>query len=545
MHPVPFRRDESIPPFKEKVLTAENTRRNKSKGFMSATREIVWELLFVKNDPDDYIRPWLRTPGTVLEGFLLACILASLAVSIMDSMSSWEPQSPESRCWAICCDPKHGRCKPDTCEAHKNDTIVDPACSFAMSWVHVRDYSLHILMAIFTVEYAGRLWTCVENPQFARPFRGRIAWMRLPLSLVDLFSVLPFYIDAIFSTDDDNGPNSSYVLRAVRLLRIMTVLRLERPLKAIHVMVSVCGRKSEELLVTLFGACVLILLFGSIMYILEFDENPEMFPNIPAAMWWCVNCLSTVGYGDAVPITPAGQLLGALAAFLGVGLFAMPAGILGSGFLEVYEERKSTLHVSHKADSMWAEHAKIKKRRKKLSRAEKEKEKAREKERQRVEGGSGQRVSYSSDDTPGDHAGGGSGLNSAELVPVPGHGTDSAGHVTGSSGHVTGSSPLGESRAASSSHHQLQPRLERSASNRSVFSVCSEESWMSDGGAIHQTLSDMNLRVGAVEGSIQELHTMMERQEALLQRLLEAHSAPAAGGRVEAAARNATSVSFV
>lgn len=55
MHPVPFRRDESIPPFKEKVLTAENTRRNKSKGFMSATREIVWELLFVKNDPDDYM----------------------------------------------------------------------------------------------------------------------------------------------------------------------------------------------------------------------------------------------------------------------------------------------------------------------------------------------------------------------------------------------------------------------------------------------------------------------------------------------------------
>eukprot|EP00961_Rhodomonas_salina_P008115 110117-Rhodomonas_salina.2 len=185
-------------------------------------------------------------------------------------------------------------------------------------------------------------------------------------------------------------------------------------------------------------------------------------------------------------------------------------------------------------------------RRKKLSRAEKEKEKAREKERQRVEGGSGQRVSYSSDDTPGDHAGarhqplfaarlvhtvrarrrlaflfavrlfaaaGTEVLHSAagtqmllvlnhgmrvyrrrgqraqlrrsadpppnaprsplctllthiaclgpELVPVPGHGTDSAGHVTGSSGHVTGSSPLGESRAASSSHHQLQPRLER------------------------------------------------------------------------------------
>ncbi|EKX51131.1 hypothetical protein GUITHDRAFT_103052 [Guillardia theta CCMP2712] len=269
-------------------------------------REIVWETIFVKEDEELYMS---RTPRA---------IAGEIAASTGENAA---------------------RRSAKLMRTYRADTAVDDVCQFALSWGVFRDRTLVVLLVIFTTEYVLRVWSCVEDVRFRSPVFGRVKWMRQPMSLIDLFSLIPFYIDILVSEHDTHG--SSYVFRTIRLLRIITVFRWKRPLKAMHILIEVASKKQEELMVTFFGSMILILLIGSFMYVLEGDANPEMFPNIPNALWWCISCLSTVGYGDVVPITWMGKMLGSLASVLGVGLFAMPAGILGSGFLEVYAERKS------------------------------------------------------------------------------------------------------------------------------------------------------------------------------------------------------------
>merc|ERR1712194_659515 len=97
------------------------------------------------------------------------------------------------------------------------------------------------------------------------------------------------------------------------------------------------------LLATMFLAGLLLVVAGTVMYHIESSEN-EMYPNIFIAMWWAVTALTTVGYGDIYPITPMGRLLGSIVAFIGVGFFALPAGIISSGFQEVVKARKAEAH---------------------------------------------------------------------------------------------------------------------------------------------------------------------------------------------------------
>ena len=307
-------------------------------------REVAHELLFVKSDVGLYHRPFLRKPGQILEGLLLCAIFLALALSIADSFNSLEIDQPESHCWYHCCQ-TYGHCSTETCAKHQNEanetSSTDGVCDRALLYTRFRDDATWVLLFVFSLEYVLRVWCCIEDSALPRhAVKGRVAWMRQPMPVVDILSLIPFYIDRIYS-EHPGGLHQPNFLRTIRLFRIFSVFRWERPLRAMGIMADVCHRKREELGVTLFGAMLIILILGSLMYAIEAEGNAEMFPNIPSAMWWCVTCLSTVGYGDVVPRTWAGKLLGCLAAFLGVGLFAMPAGILGSGFLEVYEERKA------------------------------------------------------------------------------------------------------------------------------------------------------------------------------------------------------------
>ncbi len=179
---------------------------------------------------------------------------------------------------------------------------------------------------VFSIEYALRLWSCVEEPRYQRSVRGRLRFAVTPLALVDLLAVLPFYL-----------PFVRVDLRMLRMLRVMRILRvakLGRYSESLQTLGRVFAAKKEQLVSTLFILALLLIIASCVMYYVERDAQPDRFPSIPATMWWAVTTVTTVGYGDLCPVTPAGKFVASLVAILGIGMFALPTGILGAGFLE-------------------------------------------------------------------------------------------------------------------------------------------------------------------------------------------------------------------
>src|SRR5688572_7999302 len=156
------------------------------------------------------------------------------------------------------------------------------------------------------------------------------------MAIVDLLAVAPFYL-AFIHLD----------LRVLRALRLFRVLKLTRYSRSLQMLASVLRAKRGELAVTLFAIVLALLMASSLIYYVERDHQPDKFESIPAAMWWGVATLSTVGYGDVYPITALGKLIGALVALLGIGLFALPAGILGSGFIEEIQRSRTKAICPH------------------------------------------------------------------------------------------------------------------------------------------------------------------------------------------------------
>lgn len=186
-------------------------------------------------------------------------------------------------------------------------------------------------IAIFTVEYLLRIWSCTASMQFHGPVWGRLRFMFSPYALIDLLAILPFYLPFVFI--------DLRFLRAIRLLRIFRLLKIARYSESLKTFGRVFAVKKEELFIHLFMVGILMILASSLMYYIEHETQPEAFSSIPAAMWWAVAALTTVGYGDVYPVTALGKFLGMLIAILGIGLFAVPAGILGSGFVEEIQKK--------------------------------------------------------------------------------------------------------------------------------------------------------------------------------------------------------------
>ncbi|MHC4079552.1 MAG: ion transporter [Planctomycetota bacterium] len=189
-----------------------------------------------------------------------------------------------------------------------------------------------VSVAIFSVEYLFRLWCCVEHPRYERTIVGRLRFARSPLALVDLLAVLPFYLPML-------GLDFRF-MRSLRLARIFRLAKLIRYNAAIRLFAVVLVKKRAELLVALFVVLVILVLASSLMYFVEHDANPK-FSSIPAAMWWGIITLTTVGYGDVHPDTGPGKALGAVIAVLGIGMFALPTSILGAAFVEEMSQRRA------------------------------------------------------------------------------------------------------------------------------------------------------------------------------------------------------------
>ena len=187
-------------------------------------------------------------------------------------------------------------------------------------------------VTIFTAEYLARLWSCTIKEEFRHPFWGRLSFATGFFPMIDLLAILP--------TLGLLGAWQTRQLRIARLLRFLRVLKLGRYSNSTKTLFRVLRSKKEELLIAVFMVCLLLLFSSTCIYYCEKDSQPDKFSSIPASMWWGVATLTTVGYGDVYPITPLGKFFAAIIAVLGVGVFALPAGILASGFSDVLEEQK-------------------------------------------------------------------------------------------------------------------------------------------------------------------------------------------------------------
>lgn len=188
-------------------------------------------------------------------------------------------------------------------------------------------------VAIFSIEYVARLWVCGDCDGNEGGFKRRLRQALHPLMLIDLLAILPFYLPFLLPAD-------LIFLRAIRLMRLLRVLKLGRYSDAIQIFFKVAKLKKEQLAVAGFGLGILLIVASSLMYYFEHEAQPAVFGSIPHAMWWAIITLTTVGYGDAYPITLMGRFLASVIALLGIGMFALPAGILSAGFVEYGEMQK-------------------------------------------------------------------------------------------------------------------------------------------------------------------------------------------------------------
>lgn len=187
-------------------------------------------------------------------------------------------------------------------------------------------------VAIFTVEYALRVWCSTAEPQLARlgPLRGRLAFMSRPFAIIDLLAILPYYLSSLLGVD----------LRVLRVLRLIRVLKLARYSPALSTLGHVLSRERHALLAALILMICLLTVSGAVMHHLERAAQPEKFGSIAAAMWWALATLTTVGYGDLAPVTPAGRVFGGIVMICGLGLFAVPIAVIASGFQDEIRRRE-------------------------------------------------------------------------------------------------------------------------------------------------------------------------------------------------------------
>jgi len=179
-------------------------------------------------------------------------------------------------------------------------------------------------LGLFGTEYVLRLWVITCSPRYGHPLFGRLRFAVTPLALIDLLAIVP----ALVATRVDLR-----FLRLARLARVLRVFKLARYSHGMGLIGRVVKRKRSELLVALGLFFILLVMASALMYYAEHTTQPKAFSSIPAAMWWAVVTMTTLGYGDVYPVTVAGRFIAAVTALLGIAAFALPTSILGAGFL--------------------------------------------------------------------------------------------------------------------------------------------------------------------------------------------------------------------
>lgn len=200
-----------------------------------------------------------------------------------------------------------------------------------------------ITIVIFTVEYILRLWTAQYLYPEAENGVAKLKFLFSFYGIVDLLTILPYFLPFVF-------PSGAVAFRMFRVVRILRLFRINAKYDAFHVITSVLKEKRGQLAYSIFLVLVLMMASSLCMYGLEHEAQPEHFSNAFSGIWWSVSTLLTVGYGDIYPITVGGQAMAIVIAFLGVGMVAIPTGIISAGFVEYYTRIKDGTVTSLDAD---------------------------------------------------------------------------------------------------------------------------------------------------------------------------------------------------
>jgi len=208
--------------------------------------------------------------GRLFDTLLIACILASVVVVMLDSVQTVHRAFPELLFW--------------------------------LDW---------IFTGLFTIEYALRLYAVARPINYAGSFYG----------IIDLVAVLPSYFSLIMP-----GAHVLSVVRVFRVLRVFRILKLAQYLDAAEELKSALSASRQRITVFIIGVLTLVIFIGSAMYLIEGEENG--FTSIPVSIYWAVVTLTTVGYGDISPKTPLGQAFSVFIMILGYGIIAIPTGIV-------------------------------------------------------------------------------------------------------------------------------------------------------------------------------------------------------------------------
>ncbi|MBD5467145.1 MAG: potassium channel protein [Lachnospiraceae bacterium] len=200
-----------------------------------------------------------------------------------------------------------------------------------------------ITMVIFLAEYALRIWTadCLY-PEKSYP-AAVFAFVLSFFGIVDLLTILPYFCPIFI-------PSGAVAFRMLRVVRILHLFRINSRYDAFNVITAVLREKKNALVSSIFLVLVLMLASSLCMYGLEHEAQPEHFSNAFSGIWWSVSTLLTVGYGDIYPVTIGGKLMAIFIAFLGVGMVAIPTGIISAGFVEYYTKIKVGSYSEHDAD---------------------------------------------------------------------------------------------------------------------------------------------------------------------------------------------------
>ncbi|QCK88022.1 cyclic nucleotide-binding domain-containing protein [Phreatobacter aquaticus] len=191
---------------------------------------------------------------------------------------------------------------------------------YAVAFTAIEAFSV----AVFTLEYAARLWSSVEHVPLAgrAPWRARLAALVSPSLLIDLLAIMPFYLALVVPAD----------LRVILLLRLLRFFKLARYSPGLSSLADAFWSERRALVACLVIFLGALIVAASAMHLVEHEAQPEKFGSIPETMWWAAITLTTVGYGDVYPVTPLGKLVATITAMFGLVMLALPGGIIATAF---------------------------------------------------------------------------------------------------------------------------------------------------------------------------------------------------------------------
>lgn len=191
-----------------------------------------------------------------------------------------------------------------------------------------------ITIIIFTVEYVLRVWTSDLLYDHIGKAKSAFKFIFSFYGLIDLLSFLPYYLPIFF-------PAGMVAFRMFRVIRIFRLFKINTRYDAFNVITGVLNEKKNQILSSVSMVLILMIASSLVMYSLEHEAQPENFKNAFSGIWWSASTLLTVGYGDIYPVTIPGKVMAIVISFLGVGMVAIPTGIISAGFVEQYQKIKN------------------------------------------------------------------------------------------------------------------------------------------------------------------------------------------------------------